>query len=93
MPTITAAQNVRSSEMALVTSPVPVSISPSCGVTTGGSTPHPCSVVSGVQLSTRISINGRPALLAPKPMLCKAADQVPQGTPLFLKPAARVVGT
>ena len=92
MPTIMSEKNVLASGQALVTSDLPVSIT-GCSFTSPPSTPHPCSFVSGVQLSTRISINGRPVLLAPKPMFCLAADQAPQGTPLFLQLAPKVAGT
>lgn len=92
MPTIISEKNVLASGQALVTSVLPISIT-GCSFTVAPSNPHPCTFVSGVQLSTRVFVNGRPAILAPMKMLCKAADQVPQGTPLLLQVAARVVGT
>lgn len=90
-PTIVAESNVTTAGDRLVTSIIPVAIA-GCSFTVASS-PHPCTFVSGVQLSTRVFINGRPALLTPNPMLCRAADQAPQGTPLLLHPAANVVGT
>jgi hypothetical protein len=91
-PTIVSEKNVMASGQPLVTSVLPVAIA-GCSFTLPSGNPHPCTFVSGVQLSGRIVVNGRPALLSPNPMLCKAADQAPQGVPLLLKVAAKVVGT
>ena len=92
MLTVIAEARVVTSGQILVTSIVPVAIA-GCSFTVPPGTPHPCTLVSGAQLSKRVFVNGKPALLAPRPMLCQAVDQVPQGAPLFLQPAARVVGT
>lgn len=91
-PTIVAETNVTTSGQSLVTSLLPVAIA-GCSFTLPAGSPHPCAFVGGVQLATHIFVNGRPALLAPNPMLCQAADQAPQGTPLFLQPAGGVAGT
>jgi hypothetical protein len=84
--------NVTTSGRPLVTSIFPVTIA-GCSFTLPSGNPHPCTFIGGVQLSGRIFVNGRPALLAPNPMLCQAADQAPQGAPLFLQAAAKVIGT
>ncbi len=94
MPTLIAGADVHkvhTSGQAVATSTLPLGIV-GCSFAPGGAA-HPCTFVGGVQLSTRVTINGKPALLAAQPLLCQAADQVPQGVPLVLSTATRVVAT
>jgi hypothetical protein len=91
-PTIVPETNVMASGQALVTCVLPVAIV-GCSFTLPGGSPHPCTFVSGAQPSTRVLVNGRAALLGPGPLLCQAADQVPQGAPLSLQLSTKVVAT
>lgn len=91
MPTLIADAKVLASGQPLATSPVPLGIV-GCGFAPGG-VAHPCGFVGGVQPATRITINGKPALLVSQPLLCKAADQAPQGMPMVVSIATGVVGT
>jgi hypothetical protein len=91
-PTVIAESNVTASGQPVVTSILPVAIA-GCSFTLPSGNPHPCTFIGGVQLSSRVVVNGRPALLAPNPMRCQAADQAPQGVPLLLQAAATVIGT
>ena len=92
MLTLVPEPRVVTSGKTLVTSVLPVAIA-GCSFTIPSGPPHPCTFVSGVQLSRRVFVNGKPALLAPRPMLCQAADQVPQGAPLLMLVSTRVVGS
>jgi hypothetical protein len=89
LATVAPATNVTASGRPLVTSIVPAAIA-GCPFTLPSGTPHPCALLSGVRLSGRVLVNGRPALLAPGPVLCLAADQAAQGPPLLLSTAPRV---
>ena len=91
MPTLMAEPRVLAGGQPVATSAVPIGIV-GCAFAPGGAA-HPCTFVDGVQPATRVTIYGKPALLVSPPMLCKAADQAPQGTPLVLAPAKGVVGT
>ena len=91
MLTLIAEPKVLISGQSIATSMLPIAIA-GCSFTTG-TNPHPCTFVSGVQLSTRVLVNGKPVVLAPRPLLCQAADQAPQGTPLILRVTTKVVGT
>ena len=91
MPSLVANAKVLAAGHPIATSPLPLGIV-GCSFAPGGAA-HPCGFVSGVQASTRITVNGKPALLVAQPMLCKAPDQAPQGAPLVLTAAAKVVGT
>ena len=49
-----------------------------------GTKPQPCVPVQPV-VSTRVFINGQPALLnAPTGAMCRSIEQIPQGPPLFV---------
>jgi hypothetical protein len=91
MPTLIADPKVLISGQAVVTSALPIGIL-GCSFTTS-SNPHPCTTVNGVQLSSHVVVNGKPLILAPRPMLCQAADQAPQGAPLVLQLSTKVVAT
>lgn len=91
MPSLVADAKVLASGQLLATSPLPLGIV-GCGFAPGG-VAHPCGFVGGVQASTRITVNGKPALLVSQPLLCKAANQAPQGMPLVVTAATKVVGT
>ncbi|MBB5122020.1 hypothetical protein AF335_08275 [Streptomyces eurocidicus] len=55
-------------------------------------TPHPCVTIRWVAPSTRIRINGSPAVLRSSTGLCLAPDQAPQGPPNVSVVQQRVVG-
>ncbi|MEV4869225.1 hypothetical protein ACFWAT_00525 [Streptomyces syringium] len=54
--------------------------------------PHPCVTIRWVAPSTRIRINGSPAVLRSSTGLCLAADQAPQGPPNISVVQQRAVG-
>jgi uncharacterized Zn-binding protein involved in type VI secretion len=64
-----------------------------CPFTPGSAPPHPCVSVRWIVPSTRVRINGQPAVLQTSTGLCHAADQLPQGPPTVIATQVRVSGT
>jgi hypothetical protein len=54
--------------------------------------PQPCVTIRWVVPSTRIRINGSPAVLQSSVGLCQSPEQVPQGPPNITVVQQRVVG-
>lgn len=55
--------------------------------------PHPCVVVEWSGGAQRVKVGGQPVLLATSVGLCKAADQVVQGTALVSGAQTKVTGS
>lgn len=62
-----------------------------------GTKPQPCVKVQWAMLSTRVLVNGEPALLqispGPGAGVCQSAEQIPQGPPVVGAFQARVAAT
>ncbi|HNB51773.1 MAG TPA: hypothetical protein PK530_07510 [Anaerolineales bacterium] len=69
-----------------------------CPFTIPGPKPQPCVTVKWLMLSTRVLVNGQPALLQPSPSgagtgICQSVEQIPQGPPIIGMVQTRVIGT
>lgn len=64
-----------------------------CAFTVPPGKPQPCVLVRWLVPSTRILIQGRPAILQNSIGLCQSAEQIPQGPPTVIAPQLRVAGT
>lgn len=62
-----------------------------------GTKPQPCVKVLWGMSALKVTLSGRPALLAPAPGtgagVCQSAEQIPQGPPVVKGVQARVGGT
>lgn len=62
----------------------------------GGTKPQPCVKILWSMPSTKVSLSGQPALLAPAPGtgagVCQSVEQIPQGPPVVKGVQARVGG-
>lgn len=56
----------------------------------GASPLHPCARVRWLAPSTRVRVLGRPVVLRDTPALSIAADELPQGAPIFTATQVRV---
>jgi uncharacterized Zn-binding protein involved in type VI secretion len=67
-----------------------------CPFTIPGPKPQPCLTVRWTMTSTRVLVNGMPALLQPSPgtgpALCLSPEQIPQGPPIVSSVQMRVAG-
>lgn len=59
---------------------------------TVGTSPHPCVTIQWTAHAQRVKVNGNPVLLQTSVGLCKAADQLVQGTALVNGVQTRVKG-
>jgi hypothetical protein len=57
-----------------------------------GTKPQPCVTGRWLVPSTRILINGQPAILQTSTGLCQSAEQIPQGPPTVVATQTRVGG-
>ena len=75
----------------LMTDPIVVA---GCPFTLPGPTPQPCVLVKWLMPTTRVTVNGSPAMVVPAPgagpALCMSADQIPQGPPIVSVVQSRV---
>ena len=55
--------------------------------------PQPCIQVQWMKTSARVKVGGQKVILADSTGLCKSAEQIPQGSPMFVAVQARVKGT
>ncbi len=77
-----------------------INVSPGCpfqipfGV---GTKPQPCITVKSANVSTRVLVNGQPALLQANPGpgagVCLSAEQIPNGPPVVSAMQTRVIAT
>jgi uncharacterized Zn-binding protein involved in type VI secretion len=63
-----------------------------CPFTIPGPKPQPCVKVQWLVPSSRILINGQPAILQTSSGLCQSAEQIPQGPPQIVASQTRVSG-
>ena len=63
-----------------------------CPFTVPGPKPQPCVKVQWITPSTRVFINGQPAILQTSAGLCQSAEQIPQGPPTVIATQTRVSG-
>jgi len=67
-----------------------------CPFTVPGPKPQPCVTVRWTMTSTRVLINGLPALLQPTPGtgpgICLSVEQIPQGPPTVSSLQTQVTG-
>jgi hypothetical protein len=61
-----------------------------CPFTVPGPKPQPCVKVLWTVPSTRIFLNGQPALLASSVAICQTIEQIPQGPPVRVPPQQKV---
>ena len=66
-----------------------------CPFTVPGPKPQPCVLIRWQMPSTKVIIDGQPAMLVPSiglgPAICQSAEQIPQGPPLVIPITARVM--
>ena len=63
-----------------------------CAFTVPPGKPQPCVKVQWLVPSSRILINGQPAILQASTGLCQSAEQIPQGPPTVIATQTRVSG-
>lgn len=63
-----------------------------CAFTVPPGKPQPCVKVQWLVPSSRILINGQPAVLQASTGLCQSAEQIPQGPPTVIATQTRVSG-
>jgi hypothetical protein len=77
--------------VALLADPITVK---GCIFTIPGPKPQPCVLVKWMMPSTRVTINGSPAMVLPTPGMgpgvCQSAEQIPQGAPVITFVQTRV---
>ena len=63
-----------------------------CPFVTPGGNPHPCVTIQWQNEAKKVKVTGKPVLLQSSIGLCKAADQVVQGTAIITGFQTRVTG-
>ncbi|HQN29574.1 MAG TPA: hypothetical protein PKX20_00470 [Methanothrix soehngenii] len=63
-----------------------------CAFTVPPGKPQPCLKVQWQVPSTRVFVNGQPAILNTSPALCLSPEQAPQGPPIVSATQPRVSG-
>jgi uncharacterized Zn-binding protein involved in type VI secretion len=64
-----------------------------CPFTVPPRKPQPCVKVQWLVPTTRVLVNGQPAILQTSTGLCQSVEQIPQGAPIVIATQPRVIGT